>query len=67
MFGTTTYDSKVAARLINSHQIRMKGFNTTDYEFAVQPVDNGNLGGKFIVANIAGNCQRICKQWYYYH
>lgn len=54
MFGTTTYDSKVAARLINSHQIRMKGFNTTDYEFAVQPVDNGNLGGKFIVANIAG-------------
>lgn len=29
----------------------MKGFNTTDYEFAVQPVDNGNLGGKFVVAS----------------
>lgn len=49
--GNTTYDSKVSARLINGQQIRMKGFNTTDYEFAVQPVDNGNLGGKFVVAS----------------
>lgn len=48
--GITAYDSKVAARLIYGNQIRMKGFNTTDYEFAVQPVDNGNLGGKFVVA-----------------
>lgn len=48
--GMTVYDSKVAARLINGNQIRMKGFNATDYEFAVQPVDNGNLGGKFVVA-----------------
>lgn len=48
--GITVYDSKVAARLINGNQIRMKGFNATEYEFAVQPVDNGNLGGKFVVA-----------------
>lgn len=48
--GITVYDSKVAARLINGNQIRMKGLNATDYEFAVQPVDNGNLGGKFVVA-----------------
>ena len=52
--GNTTYDSKVSARLINGQQIRMKGFNTTDYEFAVQPVDNGNLGGKFVVASSKG-------------
>lgn len=52
--GNTVYDSKIAARLINGNQIRMKGFNTSDYEFGVQPVDNGNLGGKFVVAGTQG-------------
>ena len=53
--GMTQYDSKASARLINARQIRMKGFNTTDYVFAVQPVDNGNLGGKFVVSSSKPN------------
>lgn len=59
--GMTYYDSKATARLINAHQIRMKGFNTKDYEFAVQPVDNSNLGGKFIAAGSGGSSLRMDK------
>lgn len=59
--GVTYYDSKAAARFINSSQIRMKGFNTTDYTFSVQPIDNGNLGGKFVTASSTASSIQINK------